>query len=153
MNFLAPFLRSLIAGNIKTTVERTRNQMLCLLVIAFALFFAVAFLCVVLYLLMSQIMTPLTAALIGAVFWLIIALGAFIFYKVTASRKRRLYEEQLEEQKAGLVAASALAMLPAVSREAFQKKVFQDKKKFWIAALPILGLAAFYFFRKPEDSQ
>lgn len=142
MDFLAPVIRSLIAGNIKTTVERTRNQAICVFIGAVALVLAIAFFCVVFYLLMIRIMDPLWAALIGLVFWLIVAVVAFVVYKVTAKRKRRTYEAQLEEQKASLMAASALAAMPMLG-----------KKKTWVAALPILGLAALYFFDKTNKKQ
>ncbi|WP_225868016.1 phage holin family protein [Bartonella apihabitans] len=71
-------MSGLANGSVKTAVKSTRNQAICYFLIGLSLFFAVIFLCVIAFIALSWIVSPILSATIIFAFWLIVALVVFL---------------------------------------------------------------------------
>lgn len=132
LRLIAPLLGGIANGSMKTAVKSTRDQAICYAFMAVALFFAIAFLCVIAFIALSWIVPPIWAAVFICSFWFIIALFTFLLGRFVAAKRRKRYENQMNDERSNLLIASAIAAVPAI---------FGNKKIIGVA-LPLIGIAA-----------
>lgn len=143
LRLIAPLLGGLANGSMKTAVKSTRDQAICYFIIGFSLFFAVAFLCVIAFIALNWIVSPIWAATFIFVFWLVVAMSGFFVGRSISAKRRKIYEEQMNEERANLVTASVVAAIPAL---------LKDKKTLTIA-IPLIGLATLLFWNKDKNTK
>lgn len=141
LRLIAPLIGGLANGSVKTAVKSTRNQAICYFLIGLSLFFAVTFLCVIAFIALSWVVSPILSATIIFAFWLIVALVVFLVGRSIAAKRRKVYDEQMNDERFNLVAASLVAAVPAILKN----------KKTFALAVPLIGLAALMFRNKDKD--
>ncbi|CAM1627388.1 phage holin family protein [Bartonella sp. M0280] len=140
---IAPLMSGLANGSVKTAVKSTRNQAICYFLIGLSLFFAVIFLCVIAFIALSWIVSPILSATIIFAFWLIVALVVFFIGRIISAKRRKIYQQQMDDERFNLVAASLVAAVPAILKN----------KKTLALAVPLIGLAALMFWNKDKNSK
>ncbi|MBI0020595.1 phage holin family protein [Bartonella sp. W8097] len=140
---IAPLMSGLANGSVKTAVKSTRNQAICYFLIGLSLFFAVIFLCVIAFIALSWIVSPILSATIIFAFWLIVALVVFFIGRIISTKRRKIYQQQMDDERFNLVAASLVAAVPAILKN----------KKTLALAVPLIGLAALMFWNKDKNSK
>lgn len=143
LRLIAPLLGGLANGSMKTAVKSTRDQAICYFLIGLSLFFAVAFLCGIAFIALNWVVSPIWAATIIFAFWLVVALCVFFVGRTISAKRRKIYEEQMNEERANLVAASLVAAIPAI---------LKDKKTLTVA-IPLIGLAALLFWNSDKNTK
>lgn len=143
LRLIAPLLGGLANGSMKTAVKSTRDQAICYLIIGLSLLFATAFLCIIAFIALNWIVPPIWAATVILIFWLVVALFVFFIGRNISAKRRKIYKEQMNEERANLVAASAVAAIPAL---------LKDKKTLAIV-IPLIGLAALLFWNKDKNTK
>lgn len=140
---IAPLMSGLANGSVKTAVKSTRNQAICYFLIGLSLFFAVIFLCVIAFIALSWIVSPILSATIIFAFWLVVALVVFFIGRIISAKRRKIYQQQMDDERFNLVAASLVAAVPAILKN----------KKTLALAVPLIGLAALMFWNKDKNSK
>lgn len=140
---IAPLMSGLANGSVKTAVKSTRNQAICYFLIGLSLFFAVIFLCVIAFIALNWIVSPILSATIIFAFWLIVALVVFFIGRIISAKRRKIYQQQMDDERFNLVAASLVAAVPAILKN----------KKTLALAVPLIGLAALMFWNKDKNSK
>lgn len=140
---IAPLMSGLANGSVKTAVKSTRNQAICYFLIGLSLFFAVIFLCVIAFIALSWIVSPILSATIIFAFWLIVALVVFFIGRIISAKRRKIYQQQMDDERFNLVAASLVAAVPAILKN----------KKTLALAVPLIGVAALMFWNKDKNSK
>lgn len=140
---IAPLMSGLANGSVKTAVKSTRNQAICYFLIGLSLFFAVIFLCVIAFISLSWIVSPILSATIIFAFWLVVALVVFFIGRIISAKRRKIYQQQMDDERFNLVAASLVAAVPAILKN----------KKTLALAVPLIGLAALMFWNKDKNSK
>lgn len=143
LRLIAPLLGGLANSSMKTAVKSTRDQAICYFIIGLSLFFAITFLCGIAFIALNWIVSPIWAATIVFAFWFVVALFGFFVGRSISAKRRKIYEEQMNEERANLVAASVVAAIPAL---------LKDKKTLAIA-IPLIGLAALLFWNKDKNTK
>ena len=141
LRLIAPLIGGLANGSVKTAVKSTRNQAICYLLIGLSLFFAVIFLCVIAFIALTWVVAPILSATIIFAFWLIVVLAGFLIGRSVSAKRRKIYEEQMNDERFNLVAASLVAAVPAILKN----------KKTLTLAIPLIGLAALMFWNKDNN--
>ncbi len=141
LRLIAPLIGGLANGSVKTAVKSTRNQAICYLLIGLSLFFAVIFLCVIAFIALTWVVSPILSATIIFAFWLIVVLAGFLIGRSVSAKRRKIYEEQMNDERFNLVAASLVAAVPAILKN----------KKTLTLAIPLIGLAALMFWNKDNN--
>lgn len=140
---IAPLMSGLANGSVKTAVKSTRNQAICYFLIGISLFFAVIFLCVIAFIALSWIVSPILSATIIFAFWLVVALVVLFIGRIISAKRRKIYQQQMDDERFNLVAASLVAAVPAILKN----------KKTLALAVPLIGLAALMFWNKDKNSK
>lgn len=140
---IAPLMSGLANGSVKTAVKSTRNQAICYFLIGLSLFFAVIFLCVIAFIALSCIVSPILSATIIFAFWLVVALVVFFIGRIISAKRRKIYQQHMDDERFNLVAASLVAAVPAILKN----------KKTLALAVPLIGLAALMFWNKDKNSK
>ena len=136
-------MSGLANGSVKTAVKSTRNQAICYFLIGLSLFFAVIFLCVIAFIALSWIVSPILSATIIFAFWLVVSLVVFFIGRIISAKRRKIYQQQMDDERFNLVAASLVAAVPAILKN----------KKTLALAVPLIGLAALMFWNKDKNSK
>ncbi len=132
LRLLAPIIGGIANGSVKTAVKSTRDQAICYAIVGIALFFALVFLCIIAFIMLTWITPPIWAASIIFGFWFIVALLALLIGRLIANRRRKIYKKQMNDERSNLLVASAVATVPAIL----------GNKKILSLALPLIGIAA-----------
>lgn len=132
LRLLAPLIGGIANGSVKTAVKSTRDQAICYALVGIALFFALVFLCIIAFIMLTWITPPIWAASIICGFWFIVALLALLIGRLIANRRRKVYKKQMNDERSNLLVASAVAAVPAIL----------GNKKILGIALPLIGIAA-----------
>lgn len=143
LRLLAPLLGGIASGSVKTAVKRTRDQAISYALVGLALFMALLFLCVIAFIAMTWIMSPIWSAAIIFAFWIIVALLAFLIGRSISAKRQKIYEKQMQEERSNLMAASAVAAIPALL----------GNKKILGIAVPLIGLAAIMLWNKDKNDK
>lgn len=118
LGFLFPFLGSIAGGtvgaNIKAVVKKTKLQALCSAFIGAALFFAALFICQMLFFCLWSVMSPIKAAAIMALVWLLIAFIGVIVMKISLERQKKAEQKLADKEQKRLLAGSAIAAVPGL---------------------------------------
>ncbi|AQT43513.1 hypothetical protein BBC0178_020840 [Bartonella apihabitans] len=70
------------------------------------------------------------------------ARGVFIG-RIISAKRRKIYQQQMDDERFNLVAASLVAAVPAILKN----------KKTLVLAVPLIGLAALMFWNKDKNSK
>lgn len=143
LRLIAPLLGGLANGSVKTAVKSTRDQAICIFLVGLSLFLAVLFLCVIAFIALISIVSPIWAATIVCIFWLLVALVVCIIGRRLSEKRRKAYAAQMEDERNNLIAASLIAAMPAILKN----------KKTLAIAVPLIGLAALLFWNNDKNSQ
>lgn len=99
--------------------------------------------CGIAFIALNWVVSPIWAATIIFAFWLVVALCVFFVGRTISAKRRKIYEEQMNEERANLVAASLVAAIPAI---------LKDKKTLTVA-IPLIGLAALLFWNSDKNTK
>lgn len=113
-SLLFPFFGKFAAGNIKALVKKTKMQVVCSAFIGAALFFAVLFICLMLFFYLWSFMSPVKAAAILALVWLLIAFIGLICMKISLERQKKAQQAQADNEQKKLLASTAIAAVPGL---------------------------------------
>lgn len=114
LSLLFPLFGKYAADSLKSAVEKTKFQALCGALIGGALLFAVFFICLTVFFLLWEHMSPVKAAAILALIWLLIAFVSLLAMKISMDRRRRERQKLLGAENAKLFAGTALSLAPGV---------------------------------------
>lgn len=139
---LLSLLGSFSAGGIDHAVKRTKTQAIVLGFTAFLGIIAVLFFCVFIYLALSCFLPPLWAS--ASLFMLFFVLTMLVYFigQAMAKKQKKALEKKTHEQQKSLLVSSALAAIPAA---------LAGDKKVAMIALPLIGLAALWFYKNNID--
>lgn len=143
LRLIAPLLGGLANGSVKTAVKSTRDQAICVFLVGLSLFLAVFFLCVIAFIALTSIVSPIFAATIVCIFWLLVALVGFFIGRRLSEKRRKVYAAQMADERNNLIAASLIAAVPAILKN----------KKTLTIAVPLIGLAALLFWNTDKKPQ
>ncbi|WP_407965370.1 hypothetical protein [Bartonella sp. C271] len=135
---IAPLLSHLVGGGIQSTVKKIQIQTFCYGIIGIALFIALIFLCIIGFLALCLVMSPLAAASTLFFIWLFVAGLSAVLCKLLKSSYRHNHQKQWEKQRHELITTSALSSLTLLN------------KHFPLVKLggPLLGLMTYFLWKK-----
>ncbi|WP_142416054.1 phage holin family protein [Bartonella massiliensis] len=141
--FIAPLLNYLVGGGLKSTVKQVRLQAICCGVIGISFFMALLFLCLIGFIALCSMMTPLAAASIMFIIWLVVAGLALIINRVLKAYQRYDQQKKTEEQRHKLMTDATVSSLAVLSQHLPFAKL----------SVPILGLATYFLWKKDKKDR
>ncbi|WP_150213538.1 hypothetical protein [Candidatus Tokpelaia sp.] len=148
LNLLFPFFGKFAADNVKAFVKKTKMQAVCWAGIAAALFFAAFFACVMLFFYIQSVMSPIKAAAVLMLIWLLIAFIGVICLKISLDRQKRKQQAFLAPEQKRLLAGTAMAAAPALLAMGVR-----SYKKIGRLAVLATGAAAVYSLWRGKGAQ
>jgi len=147
-SLLFPFFGNYAADHIKSAVNRAKLQAVCLGLAGGALFFAVLFICLAIFSGLSALVSPMIAAALIALVWLVIAIISVLCLKIRLDRHHRAREAEsiVNDEQKKLLANTALAAAPGLIGLIGPKSL---KKLGLIAVLATGAVAAYGVMTKP----
>ncbi|ATO57886.1 phage holin family protein [Bartonella sp. 1-1C] len=140
---IAPLLNHLVGGGIQSTVKKIQIQTFCYGIIGIALFIALIFLCIIGFLALCLVMSPLAAATTLFLIWLFIAGLSAVLCKLLKSYHRRDHQKQWEKQRHELITASALSSLTLLNKHLPLVKL----------GGPLLGFITYFLLKKNKKDR
>ncbi|CAF26632.1 hypothetical protein [Bartonella quintana] len=138
--FIAPLLNHLIGGGLKSTVKQVRLQAICCGIISISLFMSLIFLCVIGFIALCSVMTPLVAASTLFFIWLFLAGLGVCVGRFLKAYQRYDQQKKSEEQLHKLMTDATFSGVALLSKHLPFAKL----------GVPILGLATYFLWKKDK---
>ncbi|WP_455476288.1 phage holin family protein [Bartonella sp. B17] len=127
---------------LKSTIKQVRLQAICYGIVGTSMLISLIFLCVIGFIALCLVTTPLAAASIMFFIWLFIAAFGVIVGRVIKAHQRYYQQKKLEEQRQKLIAEATLFSIAALSKHVSFAKL----------SIPVLGLMAYFLWKKDKKS-
>ncbi|WP_336293947.1 hypothetical protein [Bartonella sp. CB169] len=136
-------LDHLVDGGLKSTAQKVRLQAICYGIIGISLFMSLLFLCIIAFIALCSVMTPLAAA--STMFFICFFLaGLSIFIgRILRAYQRQNRQKKLEEQRHKLMTDATLSSIALLSKHFPFSKL----------SLSVLGLATYFLWKKDKKDR
>ncbi|WP_273757061.1 phage holin family protein [Bartonella sp. MM73XJBT] len=141
--FIAPLFNHLIGGGLKSTVKQVRLQAICYGFIGISLFISLVFLCIIGFLALCWVMTPLRAASTMFLIWLFLAGIAIFIGRILKAYQSYDQQKKSEERRHQLMTDATLSSLTLLSKHLPFAKL----------SVPVLGLATYFLWKKDKKDR
>ncbi|UNE53980.1 phage holin family protein [Bartonella machadoae] len=141
--FIAPLFNHLIGGGLKSTVKQVRLQAIICGIVGISLLMSLFFLCLIIFLALCWVMTPLAAASTLFFIWLFLAGLGFFTSRILKTYQRYEQQKKSEEQRHQLMADATLSSLALLSKHLPFAKL----------SVPVLGLATYFLWKKDKKNR